>query len=217
MKKNILVVIIVIFTLNINAQNVKFGAKAGLNISSIYGSEAATNNEFRYSFHVGVVSEIKISDKFTFQPEILFSSQGTRMNYEDFIEDQIDVVYEYISVKSVSAMNYLNIPLMIKYYPFNNFSIEFGPQVGFLLSVNNEFELKSGRDTISQSSSNMDGTNRVDFALNLGLGYKLENGIFFNSRYNFGLSAINKEMENQIYFEKARNGVLQLSIGYFFN
>ena len=217
MKRNILLVIIVIFTLNVNAQNVKFGTKAGLNISSIYNGENV-NRESRYSFHLGGLVEFKISNKIYFQPEILFSSQGAKFNYSG---ESIDILggvnSTFFSIESTTALNYLNFPLIMKYYIFNNLSIECGPQLGFLLSLKTETTHTNNNAFVTETSSDKSSSNIIDLGINFGLGYKLENGIFFNSRYNFGLSAINKELENQIYYTKARNGVLQISVGYFFN
>ena len=99
------------------------------------------------------------------------------------------------------ALSYLNIPLMGKYYVTKGFSIEAGPQIGFLLAAKNE------------KTDVKDSFNTFDFGVNFGLGYKLENGINFGARYNLGLSDINNL---DISSNKNKNGVFQLSIGYFF-
>ncbi len=62
-----------------------------------------------------------ISEKFAFQPELLYSAQGSDYDDEDFSG----------SVKA----DYLNVPLMAKYYVGEGFSLEAGPQVGLLLSA----------------------------------------------------------------------------------
>ena len=99
------------------------------------------------------------------------------------------------------ALNYLNVPLMAKYYVVKGLSIEAGPQIGYLLSAKNE------------STNVKDSFKKVDFAANLGVGYKLKNGINFGARYNFGLLNINNVSGDS---GKFRNSVLQLSVGYFF-
>ena len=53
----------------------------------------------------------------------------------------------------------------------------------------------------------------IDYGVNLGLGYKLENGLNFGARYNFGLANIN-DVEGSS--DKFRNGVAQITIGYSF-
>ncbi|RYJ52118.1 PorT family protein [Flavobacterium petrolei] len=183
MKKILLLAVVTVlgFT-NVNAQEIKFGAKGGLNFASISGNNSA-GSDMVTSFNFGVLSEISISDKFSFQPELMYSGQGYSFN------------------DNTIALSYLNIPLMGKYYLTKGLSIEAGPQIGYLLSAKNE------------STNVKDTFKKVDFAANLGIGYKLENGLNFGARYNFGLSNINN-LDNSS--SKYKNRVFQLSVGYFF-
>lgn len=183
MKKILLLAVVTVlgFT-NVNAQEIKFGAKGGLNFASISGNNS-TGSDMVTSFNFGVLSEILISDKFSFQPELMYSGQGYSFN------------------DNTIALSYLNIPLMGKYYLTKGLSIEAGPQIGYLLSAKNE------------STNVKDTFKKVDFAANLGIGYKLENGLNFGARYNFGLSNINN-LDNSS--SKYKNRVFQLSVGYFF-
>lgn len=145
---------------NVNAQEIKFGAKGGFNIASITGDNTKGIDAVT-SFNFGVVSEIPLSDKFSFQPELMYSGQGYSFN------------------DNTIALSYLNIPLMGKYYVTKGLSIEAGPQLGFLLSAKNE------------STDVKDSFNTFDFGLNFGLGYKFKNGLNFGARYNLGLTDIN--------------------------
>lgn len=183
MKKILLLAVFTVLGFaNVNAQEIKFGAKSGFNFSTVNGSN--TNNiDYVTSYHVGVVSEIPISEKFSFQPEIMYSRQGYSFN-DDIV-----------------ALNYLNIPLMGKYYVTKGLSLEAGPQIGFLLSAKNE------------KTDVKDSFKTVDFGVNFGLGYKLENGLNFGVRYNLGLTDINNIEGSS---SKNKNGVFQVSVGYFF-
>ncbi|MBN9283154.1 MULTISPECIES: porin family protein [Flavobacterium] len=163
-----------------NAQEVKFGAKAGLNLSSITNLDGGKT---RTSFHVGALAEIKVADKFAVQPEVLYSSQGAKGEGD-------------VSLK----MDYINVPIMAKYYVADGFSIEAGPQVGFLMSA--KLESVDVKDTF----------NTVDFGFNAGIGYELKEGIFFQGRYNLGLTNLAKESGDQ----SRKNSVFQVSVGYKF-
>ena len=192
MKKSFLIIAIIVFGLtNLNAQEVKFGAKAGLNLASITGDET-DGIESRTAFHVGAVAEISISDKFSVQPELLYSAQGAKDSF-----DGIDVD---------AKIDYLNLPIMAKYYVAEGFSLELGPQVGFLLSAKAE----GGGESIDFK----DETKGIDFGANFGVGYKLESGLNFGARYNLGLSNINDGEDSDDF--KNQNSVIQLSVGYFF-
>lgn len=183
MKKILLLAVVTVLGFaNVNAQEIKFGAKGGLNFASISGDNTKGIDAVT-SFNFGVLSEIPISDKFSFQPELMYSGQGYSFN------------------DNTIALSYLNIPLMGKYYLTKGLSIEAGPQIGFLLSAKNE------------KTDVKDSFNTFDFGVNFGLGYKLDNGLNFGARYNLGLTDINN-LENSS--SKNKNGVFQLSVGYFF-
>ena len=98
MKKIILIPILTLFCFMVNAQDkstrrsdISFGLKGGLNFSMISGDDT-DGLDGRIDFHIGVVNEIPISDKFSFQPEILYSSQGDKMSIDDI---DIDFNFDY--------------------------------------------------------------------------------------------------------------------------
>lgn len=183
MKKILLLAVVTVlgFT-NVNAQEIKFGAKGGLNFASVSGDNTE-GIDVVTSLNFGVLSEIPVSDKFSFQPELMYSGQGYSFN------------------ENTIALSYLNLPLMGKYYIAKGLSVEAGPQIGFLLSAKNE------------ETDVKDSFNSFDFGVNFGLGYKLDNGLNFGARYNLGLTDINN-LDNSSF--KNKNGVFQLSVGYFF-
>ncbi|WP_040278587.1 porin family protein [Psychroserpens damuponensis] len=200
MKKLMLLAAVAVFGLSsVNAQEVKFGAKAGLNMSNIGGD--ADDLDGLTSFHLGGVAEIVISDKFSVQPELVYSAQGAK-NEETF---------EGITFESKLKLDYLNIPIMAKYYVAEGFSVEAGPQIGLLLSANEEFEGggESGEEDVK------DGFKGIDFGFGIGAGYKMDSGLNFSARYVLGLSNIADGEESDDY--SIQNNVFQISVGYFFN
>lgn len=194
MKKLCLIVAAAIFSLtSVYAQgDVKIGAKAGVNFASLTGDDEGL--EGKTSFHVGAVVEIPVSDVFSVQPELLFSDQGAKF------EENNDVKFN---------VGYLSVPIMAKYYVAEGFSLEAGPQVGFLLSA----KLKDDND----SEDIKDELKGIDFGLGLGAGYRLDNGLNFNLRYNLGLSNIVDDDSSESDDFELKNSVFQISVGYFFN
>ena len=197
MKKLIIFTVIALFGfVPANAQDINFGAKAGVNISSINGDEVESFDS-RTGFHVGFVAEIVISETFSFQPELLYSAQGA-----DYSEDGFE------SFEGSVKLNYLNVPLMAKFYVGEGFSLEVGPQIGLLLSATDEGE----SDGFSYDEDIKEYLKGIDFGVNVGVGYKLEGGLNFGARYNLGLSDVNDEYEEGEY----KNGVIQAYVGFFF-
>lgn len=206
MKKIIHFTVLAIFCFMANAQDeptsgsdISFGLKGGLNFSMFTG-DGTDDFDGRVSFHVGAVAEFPLIDQFSIQPELLYSSQGDKISAEG-----MDVVFK---------MDYLTVPVMAKYYVSEGFSLEAGPQLGFLLSA----KVDGGGVSIDIK----DLFKSIDFGLGFGLGYKLENGINFSGRYNVGISNILESngsiMDVPISSDGSKNynNVFQLSIGYFF-
>ncbi|MCB4797553.1 porin family protein [Neotamlana laminarinivorans] len=204
MKNLFLTAIAVLSFLSITAQEeaIRFGAKAGLNIASLGGD--IEDYDSKLGFNIGAVAEIPVGEKFAIQPELLFSTQGAKLE-----ESGTDYSYE-----DKLKLNYLNIPVMAKFYVAEGFSIQAGPQIGFLVKAESEYEEVYNGETFSGDEDIKDYLKSVDFGLNFGLGYQLSSGIFIDGRYNLGLSNIN-DQDDADEFE-ITNGVIQFSVGYKF-
>lgn len=187
-----------------NAQDVEFGVKGGLNIASLSGDVEDVSSKM--GFHVGGFAEIKLTDKFSVQPELLFSLQGAKEEYTETMAG-FDVKYE-----DKLNLSYLNIPIMAKYYATESLSIQAGPQVGFLMSANLEEKasFEGGSETAETDVKEFMET--VDFGVNFGLGYKITENFGVDARYNVGLSNIYKDSDDY----KVSNSVIQVSLGYTF-
>lgn len=207
MKKLLLLTAVAVFGLsNVNAQEVKFGAKAGVNFATIGGD--AENADAITSFHVGGVAEIIISDKFSVQPELIYSAQGSKNEYSETFGS------ETVKYEDKLKLDYINLPIMAKYYVAEGLSLEAGPQISFLMSAKGESEASLGGETESESVDVKDDFKGIDFGLGLGAGYKLDSGLNFSLRYNLGLSNIADGKDIGDY--SVQNNVFQISLGYMF-
>lgn len=196
MKQFCIITVIALLSMSsVNAQNVQFGAKVGVNFASINGDDT-DELDMRTSFHVGVFSELSYSERFSLQPELVYSSQGAKMSEEGFD----------VSIR----LSYINLPIIAKYYLTEGLSLEAGPQFGLLLSA----KVKSEFDGESEEEDIKDELNDFDFGINFGAGYKLENGINFTARYNYGFT--NLADTEDLDDTKINNGVIQVSVGYNF-
>jgi len=208
MKKSILLVAIALFGFtSMNAQEfVMFGAKGGVNFSTFSGGDNNAWNDpsGRTSFHLGLVAEIPMSERFSIQPEVLYSGQGydiaSRNNDHD-IEFQLD---------------YINVPVIAKVYVFEGLALEAGPQVGFL--VKSEIDRKPSSVGSGDTNLDSDMFNTVDFSVALGASYKFRGGFFVNGRYNIGLTDIYDDSYAGGLFSgsDAKNSVIQAGVGFMF-
>lgn len=206
--KKLLVFAILLATGFVNAQEIKFGAKLGVNISNFSGD--VTDSKSLIGMQLGGFTEIGISDKFAIQPELIFSMQGAKTEYSES-----DVDYSY-SEKSKTKLNYLNVPILAKYNIGEKFALLAGPQFGILMSAKEDFDISetiSGvTDTSSESADVKDYYKTLSLSFNLGAGYNITENIIVDARYNLGLSNILKDADG---FSQ-KNSIIQLSIGYKF-
>ena len=150
------------------AQNAKIGLKAGLNVATLTDQ----NDEMgtRLGFHGGLLAHIHLTRNLAIQPEVVYSSQGAK--------------YTVADGEHSLGLNYINLPLQLQYMFDNGFRLQTGPQVGFLVNVNDK---RDGNETGFFTS---DDFKSVDFSWSAGLGYLSYSGIGVDARYNFGLNNI---------------------------
>jgi opacity protein-like surface antigen len=203
MKKVLFIAVVVLLGLgNVNAQEVKFGTKVGLNLSNFTGD--LDDSDSKIGFNIGAFAEISLSDKFIFQPELLFSSQGAKFEESD----------NNFSFEETLKFNYLNMPLMIKFAASDKFALEFGPQLGFLLSAKSKFEQTFDGETFSEEVDIKDSVKSIDFGLNFGASFDVSENIMIGARYNLGLLDITDVEDSEDF--KLQNAVFSFSLGYRF-
>jgi opacity protein-like surface antigen len=174
---------------NFQAQNDNIGFKAGANYANLTNFEDGYSPRFAY--HFGLVAELTITEKFSVQPEILYSKLGSQFKDGDN--------------KSTLSENYLSVPLMFKYNFSEKMSIEVGPYLGLMLTAKSKGEMEGE----SFEEDVIQGFNQTDFGYALGLSYSITNNIVGSVRYNLGTKNVIKNSEDKI-----NNSALQLSLGY---
>ncbi len=183
--------ILAVYTANAQFSDITYGAKGGFNVTNV--TNISQHNKI--SFHLGGFAEWKLSDIFAVQSEFIYSRQGARDKWDS----------EAGTVKLKTRMNYLNIPILAKYYIIDDLSIDFGPQLGF--SVGKKAKTKVDGNS---SKHKLDHANTFDLSLGIGTSYNIES-IILSARYNFGLTNV---LDRDYFDDKSKNHVFQVSIGY---
>ena len=85
MKKLLIVIACVLAAVNgANAQGVNFGVRVGMNVANAGGDfkdDWDADFKSRVGFHVGVIADVELSEKFYLQPGLYFTTKG--LKYED--------------------------------------------------------------------------------------------------------------------------------------
>ena len=204
MKKVFFIAVLAVFGVTATqAQEVRLGAKGGVNFSSFAGDgfDAFDDPEGRTSFHIGAFAEIPVSERFSIQPEVLYSGQG------------FDLVSREGADDTEVQLDYINVPVMAKVYLIEGLYAEAGPQIGF--NVKNEIDSDPDDAGSGEIAINEDVINDIDFSVGVGAGYRFNNGLFLNARYNFGLTDVFNN-EDLLIDSDAKNSVFAVSAGYSF-
>jgi len=192
--KAVLLVAFAFVAMSVNGQDLKFGAKAGLNVSSFGGDDADAKSKM--GFHLGGFAQYGVNDALFIQPELLFSFEGAKDKGGDNL---------------VTSLTYLNVPVMVGYKigAIKGLYVEAGPQLGFLLGA--KYDGESEFDTGFGTLKIKDQFKSTNFSLNLGGGYAINDNISLGLRYCIGLSSIADDSDVSV---KQNN--FQLSFAYTF-
>ncbi len=210
MKKLILSTVVVLSGLTfMSAQSdskmVQLGIKGGINSSTISGDDIG-DLDSRTSFNAGLVAEIPLSERISFQPEVLYSGQG--FDIQEIDQDNVFDTDENIEYQ----LDYIQVPLLLKVYLVKGLSVEAGPQFGFKINEEIDYQPNDNAGDIDIEDSNVKD---FDTSVALGAAYKFNNGFFISGRYNFGVTDI---FEDGTVFENvdAKNEVWQFGVGFMF-
>ena len=168
------------------------GVFAGVNYSYFtngFASEIYADNSF--GLQIGALYELELNEKIDFRPKLFFSQQGdrTKTNQTNNLElKQIDY-----------KLSYINAALDFKFW--DKIYLITGPQIGFLI------------DQQAQSSDLGQIDSSIDFGLNLGTGFKINN-LFFELGIYQGLTTLFEYESVTGSMVKVKNGLIKFTIGY---
>jgi len=187
-----------------NNVNTEFGVKGGFNMSNLYQNDADDENVL-YGFNAGVYATLPISDFVAIQPEILFTTRGSEVDYNN----------AGLSGTAKFKLNYIEVPLLVRVNITKNFNVHAGGYASYLVSSKlkgeGSFDFNEGVDT--------DDLNKFDAGIAAGVGVDF-NPISIGLRYNYGLTTVGKErtvLGTTTTFPDVKNSNLSLYVSYKLN
>lgn len=178
------------------------GVKGGLNVSNLYVDEVDDENA-RFGLNLGVYGQFLSSDVFAIQPELLFSTKGSKVEYGGSLFDQT-VKYN---------LSYLDLPVLAVFKLGEAAEIHVGPYVGYLLAANisHDGDLGSGTDDIDR-----DHLKSFDYGLSGGFGLNFGN-LQIGARYNYGLAKLADSDAAELLIGDSKNSVAQIYLALSLN
>ena len=214
MKLTSLAIISLLFvsmTTNAQQEYFEYGFKGGVNLSSISGDgDKVSNYDTKASMNIGGYGLYKILPKLGIQAELLYSEQGFS---ERFDSEEVDID----EIKSLTRMQYINLPVLVSYNLIEQLWMEGGVQVGYLVDAEEEREERSINNESGQLDSatkTIDQTSRyesLELGLLGGLRYKLSQNFMIQARYQKSINDIDKDLVGDQF-----NEVWSFSVGYVF-
>lgn len=191
----------------------RFGAKAGLNLANMVNKD--NDNDFgkdasmKPGFHVGVVAEYSLGEKFAIEPALLFSTKGFK--------------YDKDGIKYTFNLNYLEIPINAVFkIPLGDAKllIKAGPYFGYAISGKMKSADKMFGDNGDQTEQTLkigsdkakDDIKAMDIGVNIGAGVEIKS-FTIGLQYGLGLANLSPVTDNGM---KANNRVIGISVGYMF-
>ena len=183
---------------------VRFGIKAGMNVSSLSKDGALEDQGSKIGFNAGVFANIPVASSFSIQPEVLYSQYG----------DKYDQVIAGNRYSRARHLDYVAVPVMFQYNVIPNLYLEAGPEFGILVSAKNKFKNETNNDVITESGDYKDDLNSFNLGIGLGAGYYFTDNIGITARYTAGLTDIAKDRPSGS--DATRNNVFQVGLAYKF-
>ncbi len=251
MKKTVICVAVAAMLIMTNilcAQNFTLGVKGGISIPNLTagGTENPINSGYssRFGPDYGIFGEYHFSELMSLSLGIEYSSQGgAKDKFQAFYTppeyaSMVPSPYLYADFKSEAIMNYILVPLMVRFgwdlgrrSPWR-FNVGVGPFAGYLLNAKQK---TSGSSLIyldetmmvqlTQEPQSFDGTTDIKNEINtfntgvigfIGFSYSLakSSSVFIEGGGNFGFIQIQKNSDNGTNYTGA--GVVTVGYAYTF-
>lgn len=193
--KKVLGIVLILFCYNLtNAQTFGGGVFGGLSASQLDGDKSGGYNKAGLSF--GIYTNAHLTQFVDAQLELKYIQKGSKW-------EENDVTFYH------SKLNYIEMPLFLKYRFWEKFSANIGIAVGYL----------------QKSTENKDGIgdepadppfNEFEFSGLAGIEYKFLKNFYFNVRFNYSILPVRDHPGDQTFFVNRGqyNNVLTFAVYY---
>jgi hypothetical protein len=197
-----------------HAQSVRFGLKAGANLSNLSGDLVQQDQyKNRFGFQGGAILNLGLvnDDFLAIQIEGLYSQKGFK-----YADQQFTLAGNTYRNTGNVRYDYIDVPVLVRLKTGGVF-FEAGPQYSYLLSIsNNRTQYVNGNVATSSttSTSNLDRVRRNELGYAAGLGFQAESGFLVGLRYNGAFTDFAKDGYSNNEFRNARNSTFQAYVGF---
>lgn len=185
----ITVLLLLIITAETKAQDLYYGVRGGLNVSTL---TRTTYSASRIRGNVGIFGGYQINDIVALGAEVLYSWQGSNFTVSD----------------QKLSLNYIKIPILARVFVIAGLNIEAG--ISFNPLINYRHVNASFSENTTTPSPEM-GIRKFDLSIPIGINYLFARHYEFGLRYDISTIRTPTETSN-----RARNSCLSVNFAYRF-
>jgi hypothetical protein len=179
-------------TLNVSAQKINVGIRGDFTYSRINGDGMSIG--YQAGFNAGGFAEYRIKDRWSIQPEILFSQRNIKIgNFKQYFASSASE-----DPGQYAFLSYVSVPVSVKYKILNELTVSAGVQYSYLVHAD---------ETLLRDKS--DGFKKNDFGLLAGLEYT-PSRLRFYGRYYRSVTDINNINDLHTWYTTQ----IQVGVGY---
>jgi hypothetical protein len=183
----------------------KIGVKGGINLANLYVDDASDEN-LKVGLNAGLFFKVPFTEFFAIQPEILYSSKGSKLTYDNWLNGEGEYRFN---------LNYIEVPMLAVFNIGPHFNLHAGPYAAFLTSANTK-DLNDDGTIQDIGDLKADNFNRFDYGLSGGAALEFSN-FTLGARYNYGLKEVGKSgnLSGELTRD-SKNSVASFYIGFGF-
>lgn len=167
-----------------------YGIKAGLDNFKYASNKYENQKNNTFGYYVGIFAHYKINDEFRIQPELLYT-----IHSRNEIVRNPELVIGEASFKI--REKFVQIPIIIQFYATSNLHVDFGPQLNYIFdkkwTLDDSFYV-GGNELVNKPKYD-----RLDFGLNIGIGYYFNSLFGINTRYYQGIIRKDHEIYSGVF------------------
>ncbi len=194
--------------------SISYGFQTGFEVSNVIGSSIGDFSDIQFKttskagFNLGFYIDLPITHGVFFQPEINYSDKG----YNASGVNGSSIVGNFTPIKYRRTYQMIDVPLLIKYYPAKSLFFTAGPQISYLVLVNDQYNSPTTPESFAVYNRQLKQLRSFTAGINMGVGIKAGEKICFSATYAFDLVTNYKEISQDT--PKFRNGFFALRVGY---
>jgi hypothetical protein len=208
--------LVLLFGEDVASENFYFSLRSGGNLSNLSGIDGTKNAP---GLNFGLMASIRLSERFYLVPEFMpLSPKGAKnIPFRPTGNASLDLLMQP-ATSSAMQMNYIDIPVVAKYYATKELGLEVGPQISILTGATDVYRGKIKEDDDLTYENNVKSSlNTIDMGVVVGLTYSLWDarggkGLFVHARYAYGLVDIVKDNPG----DAVKNSVMQFAVSFPF-